>query len=264
MRTAARAKVEEEIAALAKEVGELRRKRGTGLPDVDTLVAFILAVYERERGGEVAGAVDAHGLGALAEAVGELQVAPAAEALKASVAAVFQAAAGRDYPAYRRDSEVLREALTALLELRAPKWRHLWQARDLYPSSWQSKLDPMEHIRKAVPQLNRWEVLIWAGKALACAQEDLWLWWLWQAGQREYREGQHQHGQQTASEEEGWQQEVVQHTLPEAEAAIVDGWPVPPDDRWPEGNTKALLCRLREWQAKQAAGDVVAAGAGGQ
>jgi hypothetical protein len=68
--------------------------------------------------------------------------------------------------------------------------------------------------------------------------------------------------------EEAWQREVAQHALPEAEALIVDGWPVPPDTDWPEGNIKASLSRLREWQAKQgaldAALDMIAEGASAQ
>ena len=68
--------------------------------------------------------------------------------------------------------------------------------------------------------------------------------------------------------EEAWRREVVQHTLPETEALIVDSWPVPPDAEWPEGNAKLSLPRLREWQAKQgaleAALDMIAEGSSAQ
>ena len=252
MRTGARAKVEEDIAALAKEVRELRRKRGAGLPDVDTLVAFILSVFEHpSRTEEVAGAVDDHGVGAMAEAVAELQIAPAAEALRVCVVTVFQAAGRGDYPAYQHESKALREALLALLEARAGKWRQLSAARDFYPPSWQSTLDPIEHVRAAVPKLTRWEVLVWAGKALACATEDVWRWQLWQTGWRDYNQDLLQRGQSVMTEKD-WQRELTEHALPEEEALIVDSWPVPPDDQWPDRNTREFtLPRLRKWQAQQ-------------
>ena len=254
MRTRARAKIEEDIAALAKEVSELRRKRGAGLPDLDTVVNFILAVFGAERGYEVAKAVDSKGAGAIGEAVGELQIAPAAEALRGCVVAVFHAVGRGDLPAYRCDSQALREALVALLQARAPKWRHLHAAGELYPASWRSAVDPVEHVRSAVPKLTRWEVLVWAGRALACAVEDVWLWRFWQTGWREYEEDSRQRGQTgmtPARAEDAWQREVAEHTLPEAEALIVDSWPVPPDSEWPEGNIRFSLSRLRQWQAKQ-------------
>jgi len=51
-----------------------------------------------------------------------------------------------------------------------------------------------------------------------------------------------------------WQSELAQHALPQEEALIVDSWPVPPDDQWPDRNTRELtLPRLRKWQAKQGA-----------
>jgi hypothetical protein len=56
--------------------------------------------------------------------------------------------------------------------------------------------------------------------------------------------------------EEAWQREVAQHTLPETEALIVDSWPVPLDEQWPDRNTREFtLPRLRKWQAKQGALD---------
>jgi hypothetical protein len=124
----------------------------------------------------------------------------------------------------------------------------------------------VEHVRAAVPKLNRWELLVWAGQALACAVEDVWLWRFWQAGRREQGEDSLQRGRSAVSEKQ-WQQEVTQHTLPEAEALIVDSWPVPPDAAWPEGNIKFSLSRLREWQAKQSAleaPEMIAEGSGAQ
>jgi len=259
MRTGARAKIEEDIATLAKEVSELRQKRGAGLPDIPTQIDFILAVFEHpSRTHEVAHAVDCRGMEAIAEAVAELRIAPAAESLRASVVAVFQAAGRGDYPAYRRESEALREALLALLTARAGKWRQLNGARDLYPPSWQSTLDPVEHVRAAVPKLTRWEVLVWSGQALACATEDVWLWQLWQSGWCEYREAEREREQRTTYGEQGWQRELAEHTLPEEEALTVDSWPVPPDDQWPDRNTRELtLPRLRKWQAEQAGAGAV-------
>ncbi len=252
MRTRARARIEEDIAALRAEVHALRRQRGAGLPDVDTLVEFIAAVFEGPRILEVARAADAQGLGALAEAVAGLQLAPAAEALQACVVTVFQAAGREDFPAYRRASQALREALLALLEARAPKWRQLQSARDLYPGSWRNAPDPAEQVRSAVAKLNRWEALVWAGQALACAREDVWLWRLWQTGWREHQEDWHRRHSRGAMPE-AWQREVARHTLPEAEAVIVDSWPVPPDAEWPEGIEKARLPQVRKWQAEQGA-----------
>jgi len=265
MRT--KAKIEEEIAALATEVRELARQRGAGLADVDTLVKFIVAVFGHQRGKEVAEAADSRGMVAIGEAVGELQIAPAAEALRACVVTVFQAIGRGDFPTYKRESQALREALVALLEARAPKWRHLHGAEDIYPSAWRSAVDPVEHVRSAVPKLTRWEVLVWAGHALTCAVEDVWLWRFWQTGWREYEEDSRRRGQ-SGMTEETWQREVAQHTLPETEALIVDSWPVPPDAAWPEGNIKFSLSRLREWQAKQgaldAALDMIAEGSSAQ
>jgi len=245
-----RAKIEEEIAALAAEVRELVRKRGAGLPDVQTLVGFIVAVFGRPRAYEVAQAFEADGVGALAEAVGELQIAPAAEDLRACVVTVFRVIDSEGFPGYKRESRALREALLPLLEARAPKWRHLQAGRELYPPSWQGTLDPVAHVRSVVPGLTRWEVLVWAGHALACAVEEVWLWRLWRTGWRGYLEDSRQRGQLGMTEER-WQREAVQHTLPEAEALVVDGWPLPPDAEWPEGDAKSSLSRLREWQAKQ-------------
>lgn len=252
MRT--KANIEEEIAALATEVRELARRRGTGLPDVGTLVGFILAAFDHQRGEEVAMAVDSQGAAAIGEAVGELQIAPAAEALRACVVTVFRAIGRGDFPAYKRDSQALREALVALLEARAPKWQHLHAGRELYPASWRSTVDPVEHVRSAVATLTRWQVLVWAGQALACAAQDVWLWRLWQSGWREYQEDSRRRGQ-AGMTEEAWQREVAQHTLPEGEALIVAGWPVPPDADWPEGNEKARLPQVRKWQAEQGALD---------
>ncbi len=255
MRTRARARIEEDIAALRAEVQALRRQRGAGLPDVDTLVEFIAAVFEGPRILEVARAADAQGLGALAEAVAGLQLAPAAEALQACVVTVFQAAGREDFLAYRRASHTLRQALLALLEARAPKWRQLQSARDLYPGSWRNAPDPAEQVRSAVAKLNRWEALVWAGQALACAREDVWLWWLWQTGWREHQEDWHRRHPQGTTQE-AWQREIAKHTLPPEEARVVDSWPVPPDDHWPEGNTRQFtLPQLRKWQAKQGAPD---------
>jgi hypothetical protein len=102
---------------------------------------------------------------------------------------------------------------------------------------------------------------------LVCAVEDVWLWRFWQAGRREQGEDPLQRGRSAVSEKQ-WQQEVAQHTLPDAEALIVDSWPVPPDEQWPEGNIKFSLSRLREWQAKQgaleAALDMIAEGSSAQ
>jgi hypothetical protein len=243
-----RAKIGEEIAALATEVRELAHRRGAGLPDLETLVEFIVAAFGY-RARELAQAMDSRGLGTFTEAVSTLEIAPAAQELRACAAAAFEAADHNDLPAFRRTSQRLREALRALLEARAGKWRHLSAARDLYPPSWQSALDLVEHVRVKVPGLTRWQVLVWAGKALACATEDVWLWRLWQTGWREYQEDSLQRGRSGMSEEM-WRQEVAQHTLPEEEARVVDSWPAPPDAEWPEGNTKALLPRLRKWQAK--------------
>ena len=243
-----RAKIGEEIAALAVEVRELARTRGAGMPDVSTLVDFIVAAFGAEPGYEVARAADSKGARGVWEAVGELQIAPGAEAVRAGVVTVFQAIDRGDFPAYKRDSQALRQALVALLEERAGKWRHLQAARELYSMPSRSAVDPIEHVRAAVPKLTRWEVLVWSGQALACATEDVWLWRLWQAGWREYREDFRQRGQ-SGMTEEAWQRDVAQHALPEAEALIVDSWPVPPDAEWPQGNTKALLPRLRTWQA---------------
>jgi len=211
-------------------------------------------VFGRPRIEEVARAVDSKGVGALAEVVGELQIAPAAEDLRACVATVFRAIGRDDFPGYKRESQALNEALVALLEARAPKWRHLQAGRQLYPPSWQSTVDPVAQVRSAVPRLTRWEALVWAGHALACAVEDVWLWWLWRTGWREYLEDSHRRGQ-SGMTEEAWRREVAQHALPEAEALIVDSWPVPPDAEWPEGNMKASLPRLRKWQAEQGALD---------
>jgi len=263
----ARPGIEEEIAALAAEVRELVRSRGAGLPDVKTLADFIVAAFGYERAREVAQGVDSRGVGMLAEAVGELQTAPAAEALGAYAVSVFRAIGREDFPAYQRESQTLREALLALLETRATKWRHLSAAQELYPPSWQSALDPVAHVRARVPGLTRWELLVWAGHALACASQDVWLWRLWQAGWREHQEDSRRR-YPSGMTEQAWQREVAQHTLPETEAVIVDSWPVPPDAEWPEGNEKARLPQIRKWQAKQgaldAALDMIAEGSGAQ
>jgi len=250
MRT--RAKIAEQIAALSAEVSELVHARGVGLPDVKTVVDFIVAAFGYERAREVAGAADSQGMAAIGDEVSELQIAPLAEELRACVVTAFEAFDQRDLPAFKRASQSLREALLALLEARADKWRHVPTARDLYPPSWQSTADPAEHVRLRVPGLTRWEVLVWAGRALACAVEDVWLWRLWQTGWREHQEDSRQRGQ-TGMSEQMWQREIVQHTLPENEARVVDSWPVPPDAQWPEGNEKSRLPQIRTWQSEQAA-----------
>jgi hypothetical protein len=255
IRTRARVKVEEDIAALTKEVSELRRKRGAGHPDAETLINFMVSAVGYEHAEEVYDAAVARGWGAIAEAVGALVVAPAAQELQAAAVAAFEASVQDDLSCFVRASQPLREMLLALMTARAEKWRHRSEARDIYPSSWQSKLDPVEHVRAAVPKLNRWELLVWAGKALGCAREDVWRWQLWQMGWREYQEDSLRRGQMGTSEE-AWQREVAQHTLPETEALIVDSWPVPLDEQWPDRNTREFtLPRLRKWQAKQGALD---------
>jgi len=182
MRTRARAKIEEDIAALTKEVSELRRTRGAGHPDADTLVDFMVAAVGYEHAEEVYDAAVARGWGAIAEAVGALVVAPAAQELQAAAVAAFEASVQDDLSCFVRTSQPLREVLLALVTARAEKWRNRSEARDIYPSSWQSRLDPVEHVRQVVPKLNRWELLVWAGKALGCAREDVWRWQLWQMG----------------------------------------------------------------------------------
>ncbi len=251
IRTRARAKVEEDIAALAKEVGELRRTRGAGHPDADTLVDFMVAAVGYEHAEQVYNAAVARGWGAIAEAISELQVAPAAQELRVAAVAAFEASVQDDLSCFVRASQPLREALLGLLMVRAEKWRNRSEARDIYPSSWQSQIDPVEHVRAKVPKLNRWEVLVWAGKALGCAREDVWRWQLWQMGWREHQEEAYRRGH---SSEPMWQSEITEHTLPEEEALIVDSWLVPPDDQWPDRNTRELtLPRLRKWQAQQRA-----------
>ena len=92
IRTRARAKVEEDIAALAKEVSALRRTRGAGMPDVDTLVGFVVAAFGHERARELAlAADDCRGMAWVWEAVSKLQLAPAAEELRARVVTACQA-----------------------------------------------------------------------------------------------------------------------------------------------------------------------------
>jgi hypothetical protein len=252
VQTRARAKIEEDIAALAKEVKELRRTRGAGHPDADTLIEFMVAAVGYDHAEEVYDDAVARGWGAIAEAVGALVVAPAAKELQTVAVAAFRAGSLEDdLSCFVRASQPLREVLLALLTVRAEKWRHRSEARDIYPSSWQSRLDPVEHVRAAVPKLNRWELLIWAGKALGCAREDVWRWQLWQLGWREHQQDYHRRGHLS---EPMWQSELAQHVLPEEEAAIVDSWPVPPDDQWPDRNTKEFtLPRLRKWQAEQRA-----------
>ena len=256
MRTGARAKIEEDIVALSKEVGELRRKRGAGTPDVDTLVGFVVAAFGHERARELAlAADDCRGMAWVWEAVSELQLAPAAEELRARVVTACQAVDQSDLPAFKRASQLLREALVPLLEARAQKWWRLQAASDFYPPSWQSTSDPAEHVRAKVSKLTRWEVLVWAGHALACAAEDVWLWRLWQTGWREYQADVQRTGRSGMTAKD-WQRELAQHTLPEEEAVIVDSWPVPPDDQWPDRNTREFtLPRLRKWQAEQRALD---------
>ena len=258
IRTRARAKIEEDIATLAKEVSELRQMRGAGLPDVDTLVGFVVAAFGHERARELAlAADDCRGMAWVWDAVSELQLAPAAETLRSCAITTWQAVGQGDLSAFKGASQGLREALLALLEARASKWRQLSAARDFYPPSWQSTLDPIEHVRAAVPKLTRWEVLVWAGKALGCAREDVWLWQLWQTGWRDYNEDLLQRGQSGMTEKD-WQRELTQHALPEAEALIVDSWPVPPDDQWPDRNTREItLPRLRKWQAERAGAGAV-------
>jgi len=261
-----RAKIGEDIAALAAEVRELAHRRGAGLPDLETLVEFIVAAFGY-RARELAQAMDSRGLGTFTEAVSRLEIAPAAQELRACAAAAFEAAEHNDLPAFRRASQRLREALVALLEARVGKWRRLSAAQDLYPPSWQSALNPVEHLRVKVPGLTRWEVLVWSGRALACAAEDVWLWRLWQTGWREYQEDSLQRGRSGMSEEM-WRQEVEQHTLPEEEARVVDSWPVPPAEQWPETYRQSLLPRLRKWQADvgalEASLDLIAERSGAQ
>jgi len=258
IRTRARAKVEEDIAALTKEVSELRRTRGAGHPDADTLIDFMVAAVGYDHAQEVFNAARARGWGAIAEAVGALVVAPAAQQLQAAAVAAFEASVQDDLSCFVRTSQLLREVLLALLTARAEKWRNRSEARDIYPSSWQSRLDPAEHVRAAVPKLNRWELLIWAGKALACAVEDVWRWQLWQTGWREYQEDVQRAGRSGMAEKD-WQRELAEHALPETEAVIVGSWPVPPDDQWPDRNIRELtLPRLRKWQAQQAGAGAVA------
>jgi hypothetical protein len=253
IRTRARAKIEEDIATLAKEVSELRRTRGAGHPDADTLVGFIMAAFGYDRARELAAAADDRGMAWVWEAVSELQLAPAAETLRSCAITTWQAVGQDDVSAFKGGSQALREALLALLGARAPKWRQLSAARDFYPSSWQSTLDPVEHVRAAVPKLTRWEVLLWAGKALACATEDVWRWQLWQTGWREYQEDVQRTGRSGMTEKD-WQRELTAHALPEAEAVIVDSWPIPPDGQWPDRNTREFtLPRLRKWQAERGA-----------
>ena len=253
IRTRARAKVEEDIAGLAKEVSELRRRRGAGMPDVEALCDFIVAAVGRDRACELAEAVGYRGIAWIGEAVSELQVAPAAQQLQAAAVAAFEASVQDDLSCFVRASQLLREALLGLLTLRAEKWRKRDEARDIYPSSWQSRLNPVEHVRAAVPKLNRWELLVWSGKALACAVGDVWRWQLWQTGWREYQEEVQRTGRSGMTEKD-WQRELAEHALPEEEAVIVDSWPVPPDDQWPDRNTRELtLPRLRKWQAEQRA-----------
>ena len=251
MRTAARRRIEEEIEVLSKEVHELRCRRGLGPPDVEVLVNFLVAAFGRERAYEVTEAIDARGAQALTEALRALPLAPAAEPLRAAVIAAWET---EDIAGFRRASAPLREALAALLEVRAQKWRYRTQARECYQSGWQQAPDLVEHVRSRVPQLNRWSLLVWAGRALGCAVEDVWRWQLWQAGWREYREAEQAREQQTSHSEEAWQREVAEHTLPQEEAAIVDCWPIPPDEQWPDQNTRErTLPRLRAWQAERAA-----------
>ena len=256
MRT--RARIAEEIAALAAEVSELVQAHGVGLPDVKTVVHFMVAAFGYDQARQVAEVVDSQGYGGVGDELSKLQIAPAAEELKTSVVSAFQAIGERDLGAFKRASQGLREALLTLLEVRAGKWRHLWAAQDLYPPSWRSAADPVEHVRARVPGLTRWELLVWAGRALRCAGEDVWLWRLWQAGWREHREDALGRDQ-TGRSQEIWQREVAQHTLPEEEARVVDSWPVPPDEQWPERYTQTMLPQLRTWQAERAAREEPAA-----
>jgi len=253
-----RAKVAEEIAALAAEVSELVHARGVGLPDVRTVVDFIVAAFEYDQVHQVAEAVDARGYGALGEEMDKLQIAPAADELRACVGAAFQAIGDGDLGAFTRASAPLRQALLTLLEARAGKWPHLWEARELYPPSWQKATDPLEYVRARVPKLTRWEALVWAGQALRCAEEDVWLWRFWQTGQREHLEVSLQRGQAGVTERD-WEREVAQHTLPEEEARVVDSWPVPPDEEWPKAFRETSLPNLRKWQADRAAREEPAA-----
>lgn len=248
--TRARAKIAEDIAALKQEVRELRRTRGAGPPDAETLVSFMVAAVGSEHALEVYEDAVARGWGAIAEAVGALVVAPAAQGLQTAAVAAFEAAVQEELSDFVCASQPLREALLAVLLARAEKWRRRGEMEGLFPPSWQSQLDPAERVHQMVPKLNRWEVLLWAGKALGCARGDVWRWQLWQLGWREYQEDEYRRGR---SSEPMWQRELADHTLPEVEAEVMNSWPVPPDDDWPEGELKRNLLRLRKWQQQRAA-----------
>src|SRR5574340_1791435 len=220
---AKRAELQQELVPLARRTLALKRRLQKGVPDLECQVRFMLAALGLDRCYQLEEAVEAKGAAAVGEAVAALTVAPAAQALQARVVRVFQGIAQWDSRACGQELQRLREELQALVTLRASKWSGQREAQRLYPPA-------------SAPEPSLWQVLELAGEALACAQQDLWQWWLGQAGWREYQQAQGR-----GDDESQWQQEVAQHALPEHEARIVDRWPVPPMEQWPEGRERRQL-----------------------
>ncbi len=76
-----RAKIEQEIAAVAAEVRELVRQRGGALPGVAEWVDLMLALVGDDGAGAMADAFDLAGPPVMAAHVQEVRMVPAAEPL---------------------------------------------------------------------------------------------------------------------------------------------------------------------------------------
>jgi hypothetical protein len=254
MRT--KAKIEEEIAALATEVCELARRRGRLLPTIDDWGNLLVALGVTEE--ELRSALDSAKIdaGFFSGFVLRREVAPAAERLKEALLAVVPAAVSGDRATYYQAMRELRPLLADLLAQRASRWLHDWELREMMgPPVLAQQSQTREAVVTAnVSRLRGWEIALWGGRALAASQREFWQhrWWRYGWGDyvREGREGDKRAGRPVHST---FEEEECKHLLPAEEAALVDTLPHPQtDEEWPDPEIRAWLPRLREWRAREA------------
>jgi len=172
------AKLENEIAALGREVHELVRRRAGSLPDAHKWVQVMVALAGVHEIVPIAEARAPSGPRAVAERVQQMCIPPAAEPVRAGLLRAVEYAEAGDLARYRGAVKALRVALEALLASRGAKWQQDMSAAfrrvDLYRCAleWESYPEG-ERPAYIPPRRECTDVLVLAALALRCAAGEV-------------------------------------------------------------------------------------------
>lgn len=231
-----RAKVQEEITALAEEVRAEAHRRGAAMPTGEDLAEVIEALtptLEQIRAAQAPGEGQDERLW---ELLSPREILPAAEPLRAAYEQALGQGLAQNRPAYLQSLQELRAALQTLLEERGEQWALHWdriaRKHDLYRGALHSvkgtlgqpKPIPRACTPESAAKARGWGLVVLAARALHVARVELSEWREWVTGGAATRREQllGELSSPALSPEDPaavWARELAQHTLPEEEEA---------------------------------------------